>query len=69
MGKLFYIMGKSSSGKDSIYRELLENKELGLKKLMIYTTRPIRDGEQDGQEYYFVTEEIFQKLKKTGKII
>lgn len=69
MGKLFYIMGKSSSGKDSIYRELLEKKELGLKKLIIYTTRPIRDGEQDGQEYYFVTEEIFQKLKKTGKII
>lgn len=69
MGKLFYIMGKSASGKDSIYRELLENKDLFLKKLIIYTTRPIRDGEKDGQEYYFVTEEIFQNLKKTGKII
>ena len=36
---------------------------------MIYTTRPIRDGELDGREYHFVTEEDFQKLKAEGKII
>ena len=50
MGKIFYIMGKSSSGKDSIYRQLEENQELGLKRLVIYTTRPIRDGEKNGRE-------------------
>ena len=49
MGKIFYIMGKSSSGKDSIYRQLEENQELGLKRLVIYTTRPIRDGEKNGR--------------------
>lgn len=31
--------------------------------------RPIRDGELDGREYHFVTEEDFQKLKAEGKII
>ena len=70
MGKLFYIMGKSASGKDTIYQRLLRNPEFSLERLVIYTTRPIRDGELDGREYHFVTEEDFQKqrerLSKTG---
>ena len=69
MGKLFYIMGKSASGKDTIYQKLLESQEFHFRRLIIYTTRPIRDGEKDGQEYYFVNEESFQSLKASGKII
>ena len=69
MGKLFYIMGKSASGKDTIYQKLLENPELHFRRLIIYTTRPIRDGEKYGQEYYFVNEDEFQCLKASGKII
>ena len=60
MGRLFYIMGKSASGKDTIYQRLLRNPEFSLERLVIYTTRPIRDGELDGREYHFVTEEDFQ---------
>ena len=33
MGKIFYIMGKSSSGKDTIYRRLLEDRELALRNM------------------------------------
>ncbi|MGN1141042.1 MAG: guanylate kinase [Oliverpabstia sp.] len=69
MGKLFYIMGKSASGKDTIYQKLLEDPEFHFRRLIIYTTRPIRDGEKEGQEYYFVSEEAFQSLKAAGKII
>lgn len=69
MGKLFYIMGKSASGKDTIYQKLLEHPTLDFKRLVIYTTRPIRDGEKDGQEYYFVDEDAFQQMKAEGKII
>lgn len=69
MGKLFYIMGKSASGKDTIYQKLLENPEFDFHRLIIYTTRPIRDGERDGQEYFFVDEEKFQSLKSERKII
>ena len=54
MGKIFYIMGKSASGKDRIYSLLAAHKELNLKTLILYTTRPIRAGEQDGKNYYFV---------------
>lgn len=69
MGKLFYIMGKSSTGKDTIYGELCQREELGLKRLVMYTTRPIRDTEEQGREYFFVEEPQVQELKRQGKII
>ena len=48
MGKIYYIMGKSASGKDTIYKRLIkELPELGIVRM--YTTRPIRDGETNLQ--------------------
>lgn len=69
MGKIIYLMGKSSAGKDTIYKRLLEDGELGLKKIVPYTTRPIRDGERNGVEYIFTDETFFQNLKEQDKII
>ena len=69
MGKIFYIMGKSSSGKDSIYRQLEKDQELGLKRLVIYTTRPIRDGEVNGREYFFADENKLKEFRRNGKLI
>ena len=50
MGKIFYVMGKSASGKDTIYKELRERIP-ELKTVVLYTTRPIRAGETNGVEY------------------
>ncbi len=61
-------MGKSASGKDSVYRYLLERSGLGLRKMMLYTTRPIRAGEENGREYYFVDEERFAALQSQGRV-
>lgn len=69
MGKLFYVMGKSSSGKDTIYEEVLSREELQLKPFIMYTTRPIRAKETDGVQYYFVTEEKLHKMQAAGKVI
>lgn len=69
MGKIYCVMGKSSSGKDSIYHEIMEKGALGLKPIIPYTTRPIRDGEQDGREYHFCTEETVQRLQDAGRIM
>ena len=69
MGRIFCIIGKSSSGKDTIYRKLLKNPTLGLKKIVPYTTRPIRKGERDGKEYHFSTIEELERLRKEDKII
>lgn len=69
MGKIFCLMGKSSSGKDSIYKRLMEDEELGLKRLIPYTTRPIREGETEGVEYHFVGEEELLALQKAGRVV
>lgn len=69
MAKIFVIMGKSATGKDSVYRRIVENKECKLKTVTCYTTRPIRQGEQNGREYYFVSEFEMNSLMKEEKII
>lgn len=69
MGKIFIVMGKSASGKDTIYKKLLEVEELQLKTAVMYTTRPIRLSEQDGVEYYFVDEDTLVKLQRENKVI
>ncbi len=69
MGKIFLLMGKSTSGKDTIYRALIKEEEFSLKKVIPYTTRPMRDGEADGVEYFFKTEEEYQAIKAAKKII
>ncbi|MGN0485387.1 MAG: guanylate kinase [Lachnospiraceae bacterium] len=69
MGKIFCIMGKSASGKDTVYKKLLENTEISLKKIVPYTTRPIRAGETEGVEYHFTDEEGLSVLQKEGKVI
>ena len=69
MSNIFYVMGKSSSGKDTIYNRLVNDKELNLKTIVGYTTRPMRHGELNGREYNFVTEEILSNLEKEGKVI
>lgn len=69
MGKIVYLMGKSSTGKDTIFRRLLKDEELDLKRIVPYTTRPVRNGEHQGVEYFFVDEARFQEMKEQGKVI
>ena len=69
MGKIFYIMGKSATGKDHIYKGLLEDPTIQMKPVVLYTTRPMRQGETNGKEYFFVDTETMQRLDFDGKII
>ena len=67
--KIFYLMGKSAAGKDTVYEALLQDKELSLVPLIPYTTRPIREAEQDGVDYHFTDEEGYRKLAEAGRVI
>ncbi len=69
MGKIYCIMGKSATGKDTIYKRLLADEKLNLKKIVTYTTRPIRAGEKPGEEYFFIGEDDVKKLDEEGKIV
>ena len=69
MGKIVCLMGKSSSGKDTIYKKLLMQESVHLETMVPYTTRPIRAGEREGVEYHFTDEEGYQALLGQGSII
>ena len=69
MGKVYCLMGKSASGKDTVYRALLAETGLSLKEVILYTTRPIRSGETDGVTYHFCTQEDAKALCDAGKVI
>ena len=68
MGKIFYLMGKSGSGKDTIYKHIKEQMP-ELKSIVIYTTRPIRSDEVDGVAYHFSNDEKLEKFQAAGKVI
>ena len=61
-------MGKSASGKDTLYKLLL-NRMPELKKVVIHTTRPKRDGEREGVEYFFDSREALNAFREQGKIV
>ena len=69
MGKIFFVTGKSCTGKDTIFNRLVKNKQLGLKTIIGYTTRPMRDNETPGEAYNFVDDGTLEKLTKEGKVI
>ena len=67
MNRIFYIMGKSSSGKDTIYNRIRSEEKL--LPVVLYTTRPMRENEENGREYHFVDRACFVKMKSEGKVI
>lgn len=69
MGNIYCLMGKSASGKDTIYNRLLAMERLHLRCVVPYTTRPMRSGETDGQTYVFCTEQQVADFEAAGKII
>ncbi|MDF2801080.1 MAG: hypothetical protein K0S61_983 [Anaerocolumna sp.] len=69
MSKIFIVMGKSATGKDTIFKELQDIMGDQVKTVIGYTTRPIRDGETNGVAYYFVDQNKLLEFDKDGKII
>lgn len=72
MGKIVLLMGESSTGKDTLKSAILkrtEFSEYGFKNIVLHTTRPIRTGEKDGEDYHYVTDEKMNQLDSEGKII
>ena len=68
MGKIYYVMGKSATGKDTVYKQIMETLP-ELKTIVLYTTRPMREGETEGVEYHFCTAEELKGYEAMGKMI
>ena len=69
MNKIVVLMGKSSSGKDTIYKTLMKDNKFALKKIIMHTTRPIRTGEVNGREYFFCTENEMKHYEEENQMI
>ncbi len=69
MSKIFFVLGKSCSGKDTIFKKLKDCSDLNLRTVIGYTTRPMRIDEEDGREYFFVNREKLESLKNENKVI
>lgn len=65
MGKIYMLLGKSASGKDTI-RQLIQKAYPNFKNIVTYTTRPMRAGEKEGESYHFVTDEEFERMDTEG---
>ena len=68
MGRIYYLLGKSATGKDTLCKEILKRRPK-LRTVTMYTTRPIREGETDGVEYFFTGREELERQLASGKVI
>lgn len=61
------LCGKTASGKDTLMRELVSGGEF--EPIISLTSRPMRDGEKEGREYYFVSREEFERRIKDNEML
>lgn len=65
-GRLLVITGPSGAGKDTLVNALLQNPKLGYQRIVTYTARAKRPGEQEGVDYHFISSEEFQEKVNQG---
>lgn len=68
-GHLVIISGPSGSGKSTVTRRLRDVCELPLTTSISATTRQPRDGERHGVDYFFVSDEEFQAMRRRGEFL
>ena len=66
---LIVISGPSGVGKDTIARKLIENRPNGFYFVVTATTRPVREGEVHGQDYYFVSTDEFARMIEADELL
>ena len=60
---IYILLGRTASGKDTIVSKLIKS---GCKRIVTYTSRPMRKKEKNGETYHFVTKEEFEALIQSG---
>ena len=65
---IVFFMGKSASGKDTLFREI-RRRIPELIPIVPCTTRPLREGEKEGREYHFCSEEEYASYLAAGEVI
>ncbi len=68
-GHLIILSGPSGVGKGTVRRELFKENDLNLVYSISMTTRPIRSGETDGVDYFFVTKDQFMQALAQNRLL
>jgi len=68
-GKLVIVSGPSGAGKTTLMREVFRRCPVPLQKSVSATTRPPRPGEQDGEDYHFLSPDQFESLRQKGEFL
>jgi len=68
MGNLFIVAAPSGAGKTSLVNALIAQHD-EIKLSVSHTTRPARDGEQDGRDYHFVDQQTFADMRDAGEFL
>lgn len=68
-GLLIILSGPSGVGKGCVRQEIMKNNKLDLTYSISMTTREKREREEDGKDYYFVSDEEFQKNIDAGNFL
>ncbi len=69
MYKIIALIGKAGSGKDRVMREVLAAAPDRFNEIISCTTRPMREGEQEGVNYYYLTPEQFVQKTLENKML
>ena len=67
--QLVALIGKAGSGKDTILKDVVKAYELPMNIVVSYTTRPMREGETEGKEYHFISEEDFKQMINNNQML
>ena len=67
-GLMLVLSSPSGAGKTTIARKLLEQ-DLGIEISVSHSTRKMRKGERDGQDYHFVSHDTFTKMRDHGEFL
>jgi guanylate kinase len=68
-GQLIIVSGPSGAGKSTVVRQLIQDCPLPLATSISATTRKPRDAEQDGVDYFFMSENRFAELRRAGAFL
>ena len=67
--QLIALIGKAGAGKDTILKDVIRAYGLPINSIVSYTTRPMREGETEGKEYYFISKEKFEQMINNNQML
>ena len=68
MSYIYCLIGKSGSGKDTVLEKLLSSRDIKIKKIVPYTTRPKRENEIEGVSYHYAKASDYLEIKSAPRL-